>query len=108
MHDYTDTTAVVTGASKGLGEAYARELASRGAHFVINDAGMGSVGPFLGRPLEPNLRSVDVNITALIGLAHLLGTGMAERAAAAVARITGNLNRKAGFDDVSDLAPATS
>ncbi|QUW95000.1 hypothetical protein KE639_06266 [Streptomyces sp. V17-9] len=24
MHDYTNTTALVTGASKGLGEAYAR------------------------------------------------------------------------------------
>jgi uncharacterized protein len=133
MHDYTNTTAVVTGASKGLGEAYARELASRGAHLIlvarsadalhtlagqirkahsvrvdviaadlsdrrspqmvvdaieelgldvdllVNNAGMGSVGPFLGRPLEPNLQSVDVNVTALIGMVHLLGTGMVER-----------------------------
>jgi short-subunit dehydrogenase len=46
---------------------------------LVNNAGMGSVGPFLGRPLEPNLQSVDVNVTALIGLAHLLGTGMVER-----------------------------
>ncbi|MEV6719952.1 SDR family oxidoreductase [Streptomyces xanthochromogenes] len=133
MHDYTNTTAVVTGASKGLGEAYARDLASRGAHLIlvarsadalhtlagqirrthsvrvdviaadlsdrrspqavvntidelglnvdllVNNAGMGSVGPFLGRPLEPNFQSVDVNVTALIGLVHLLGTGMVER-----------------------------
>ncbi|MEK8146638.1 SDR family NAD(P)-dependent oxidoreductase [Streptomyces sp. M10(2022)] len=133
MHDYTNTTAVVTGASKGLGEAYARELASRGAHLIlvarsadalntlagqirkahsvrvdviaadlsdrrspqtvvnaieklgldvdllVNNAGMGSVGPFLGRPLEPNFQSVDVNVTALIGLVHLLGAGMVER-----------------------------
>lgn len=35
MHDYTNTTALVTGASKGLGEAYARELASRGAHLIL-------------------------------------------------------------------------
>ncbi|MDJ1134236.1 SDR family NAD(P)-dependent oxidoreductase [Streptomyces iconiensis] len=133
MHDYTNTTAVVTGASKGLGAAYAWELASRGAHLVlvarsadalnslagqirkaysvrvdvvvadlsdrrspqtvvdaigklgldvdllVNNAGSGSVGPFLGRPLEPNLQSVDVNVTALVGLVHLLGTGMIER-----------------------------
>ncbi|AXK35095.1 SDR family NAD(P)-dependent oxidoreductase [Streptomyces armeniacus] len=133
MHDYTNTTTVVTGASKGLGEAYARELASRGAHLVlvarssdalntlagqlrkahsvrvdviaadlsdrraaqtvadtveelgleadllVNNAGTGSVGPFLGRPLEPNLRSVDVNVTALVALCHLLGARMVER-----------------------------
>ncbi|PJN04874.1 dehydrogenase [Streptomyces sp. CB01201] len=133
MHDYANTTALVTGASKGLGEAYARELASRGAHLVLvarsadalhalagqlrkahsvrvdviaadlsdrrspqavvdavgelgldvdlllNNAGMGSVGPFLSRPLEPNLQSVDVNVTALIGLVHLLAPGMVER-----------------------------
>lgn len=133
MHDYTRTTALVTGASKGLGEAYARELASRGAHLVlvarsadalhslagqiraahsvrvdvlaadlsdrrspqsvadalgglgldvdllVNNAGTGSVGPFLGRPLEPSLQSVDVNVTALVGLTHLLGARMLER-----------------------------
>ncbi|WP_217166415.1 SDR family oxidoreductase [Streptomyces sp. AC512_CC834] len=133
MHDYTHTTALVTGASKGLGEAYARELASRGAHLIlvarsadalhalagqlraahsvrvdviaadlsdrraprtvvdavdelgldvdllVNNAGVGAVGPFLGRPLEPTLQSVDVNVTALIGLVHLLGARMVER-----------------------------
>ncbi|MET2716826.1 SDR family oxidoreductase [Streptomyces harbinensis] len=133
MYGFPDITAVVTGASKGLGEAYARELASRGAHLVlvarsadalhalagelrqthavrveviaadlserqsppmiadtvaglglevdllVNNAGTGAVGPFLGRPLLPNLRSVEVNIAALIGLTHLLGAGMVER-----------------------------
>ncbi|MBU6529524.1 SDR family NAD(P)-dependent oxidoreductase [Streptomyces sp. NPDC057245] len=133
MYDYTRTTALVTGASKGLGEAYARELASRGAHLVlvarsgdalealagqireahsvrvdviaadlsdrrspqavvdavdelgldidllVNNAGTGAVGPFLGRPLGPTLQSVDVNITALVGLVHLLGARMVAR-----------------------------
>ncbi|MGW0909428.1 SDR family NAD(P)-dependent oxidoreductase [Streptomyces sp. NPDC002853] len=133
MHDYTGSTALVTGASKGLGAAYACELARRGAHLVllarsadalhelagrireehpvrveviaadlserdaprtvadelatrglsvdllVNNAGMGSVGPFLGRPLEPNMRSVDVNVTALIGLTHVLGAEMLAR-----------------------------
>ncbi|MFF6815694.1 SDR family NAD(P)-dependent oxidoreductase [Streptomyces sp. NPDC012403] len=133
MHDYTNTTALVTGASKGLGEAYARELASRGAHLIlvarsadalhalaeeirsarsvrvdvvatdlsdrrsaqrvvdavdelgldvdllVNNAGLGAVGPFLHRPLEPTLQSVDVNITALVGLVYLLGARMVER-----------------------------
>lgn len=133
MHAFTDTTALVTGASKGLGAAYARELAARGAHVIlvarsaealhalaariravhsvrveviaadlsdqrsprtvveavdrlgldvdllVNNAGTGAVGPFLGRPLQPNLQSVDVNVSALIGLVHLLGARMVAR-----------------------------
>lgn len=35
MDAYAGITAVVTGASKGLGDAYARELASRDAHHVL-------------------------------------------------------------------------
>ncbi len=141
MHAYTNTTALVTGASKGLGEAYARELASRGAHLVlvarsadtlhaladeirtthsvrvdviaadlsdrqapqrvvdtvdglgldvdllVNNAGMGAVGPFFSRPLSPNLQSVDVNVTALVGLVHLLGARMVERGSGGIVNV---------------------
>lgn len=40
---------------------------------------MNAAGPFLTRPQKPNVRSVDLNITALIGLVHSIGTGMLER-----------------------------
>jgi len=36
--------AVVTGAGRGLGAAYARGLAARGAEVVVHDAGVGRAG----------------------------------------------------------------
>jgi short-subunit dehydrogenase len=133
VNEYTGITALVTGASKGLGTAYALELARRGANLVLvarsagalerlatrireahgvrveviaadlgdrtgpahvaaelraraidvdlllNNAGLGSVGPFLDRPFEQQALSVDVNITGLLALTHLLGQAMRAR-----------------------------
>ncbi|MEU3309291.1 SDR family oxidoreductase [Nocardiopsis sp. NPDC006832] len=125
---YRGITALVTGASKGLGRELALELARRGARpvllarsadrlrelaaqiseqhggadtevivadlaapqgpkqvlrelhqrglsvdLLVNNAGIGSAGPFLDRPLEPQLRSVDVNIGGLLTLTHAIG-----------------------------------
>lgn len=133
MHSFSGTTALITGASKGIGEAYAQQLASRGADLVlvarsaealeqlasqlreahgshvvviaadlfdraapqaivdtlteqgieidllINNAGLGAVGPFLTRPLGPNIDSVELNINALMALVHGIGPAMVER-----------------------------
>ncbi len=133
MKSFKGSTALVTGASKGLGTAYAAELARRGANLVLvarshdalellaeelgdehrvrvdvipadlgsrtapaavvdelgargvevdlllNNAGLGSVGPFLDRPLDRQLLSVDVNVTGLVGLTHLVGGRMLAR-----------------------------
>ncbi|GAB7045784.1 SDR family NAD(P)-dependent oxidoreductase [Catenuloplanes indicus] len=131
--DYTGITALVTGASKGIGRAYAHELARRGAHvallarsaealdalaaeirtrhpvdahpltadlstpdgpahavrdlaarkitidLLINNAGAGTVGPFLHRPYPPQRRNVDLNVHGLMALTHALGGQMITR-----------------------------
>jgi NAD(P)-dependent dehydrogenase (short-subunit alcohol dehydrogenase family) len=41
---FDDRVAIVTGAGRGLGAAYARELARRGATVVVHDAGVGRRG----------------------------------------------------------------
>ena len=42
--DFTGKTAIVTGAGRGLGLSYARELARLGAHVLISDIGADSQG----------------------------------------------------------------
>ncbi|MFC4562485.1 SDR family NAD(P)-dependent oxidoreductase [Nocardiopsis mangrovi] len=133
MKSYRGITALVTGASKGIGAAYAHELARRGAHpvlvarsgdalrrvaddiarshqadattvaadlaapggveglvaeldrrdltvdLLVNNAGSGAVGPFLTSSLRRHEDSVDLNVTALMRLTHVLGGRMAAR-----------------------------
>ncbi|WAP60231.1 SDR family NAD(P)-dependent oxidoreductase [Streptomyces sp. S465] len=133
MDGYSGITALVTGASKGLGEAYARELARRGARpvlvarsgdalrrvadtireeygveaateavdlaapdgvsrliaeldrrgrtidLLVNNAGAGTVGPFLDSSLTRHVDSVGLNVVALMSLCHQLGGRMIAR-----------------------------
>ncbi|MGW0194257.1 SDR family NAD(P)-dependent oxidoreductase [Nonomuraea sp. NPDC003201] len=141
--DYRGVTALVTGASKGLGRAYALELTRRGARVILlarsdgslrelaahireqhgrsdtevitgdlaapdgperilrelrdrgltvdlllNNAGAGSAGPFLSRPLEPQLRSVGLNVVGLIALTHGIGAELVARGSGGIINVS--------------------
>ncbi|MFD5825643.1 SDR family NAD(P)-dependent oxidoreductase [Lentzea sp. NPDC060358] len=137
---YQGLTALVTGASKGIGRALAAELARRGARVVllarsreslsevaagireeggtaevvvgdlatadgpgavlaelrerglvvdllVNNAGAGSVGPFLTRPLGPQLGSVALNIDGLLALTYAIGTDLVARGCGGIVNV---------------------
>ncbi len=140
--DFHGVTALVTGASKGLGRALALELAGRGARVVlvarsegqlrdlateirqrhggqdaevivgdltaidgpqqilrelntrgvtvdllVNNAGSGDAGAFLDRPLEPQARSIELNISGLLALTHAIGREQVARGSGGIINI---------------------
>jgi gluconate 5-dehydrogenase len=76
--DLTGKIAIVTGASRGLGQTFARALASAGADLIVTSRSMLSLAPFcdeiaaLGRqvvPLELDLRD-EASIKRMVAAAH--------------------------------------
>ena len=71
-------------------ERVLRELHHRGlaVDLLINNAGVGSAGPFLDRPLEPQLRSVDVNVGGLLTLTHSIGAELVARGSGGIINVS--------------------
>lgn len=62
-------------------ERVIREVQSQGLEieFLVNNAGLGNVGPFAGSDLAPQLVMVDVNMRALVRLTHAFLPAMLAR-----------------------------
>ncbi|MFE3456845.1 SDR family NAD(P)-dependent oxidoreductase [Nocardiopsis aegyptia] len=75
-------------APDGPGEVVAA-LRERGTEvdLLVNNAGMGAVGPFLAGPFDRDRRSVDLNITGLMALTHAIGSRMLERGSGGILNI---------------------
>lgn len=52
-----DKVVIVTGAGRGLGEAYARRLAKEGAAIVVNDIGKDDAGAFSAQTVADSIRA---------------------------------------------------
>ncbi|MEV1247329.1 SDR family NAD(P)-dependent oxidoreductase [Nonomuraea sp. NPDC049750] len=86
-HGGPDTEVIVGDLAAPDGpERILRELRDRRltVDLLLNNAGAGSAGPFLNRPLEPQLRSVRLNVSGLIALTHAIATGFFDGTSAAI------------------------
>jgi hypothetical protein len=57
---------------------------------LINNAGLGLTGDFLSHDLAEELASIQVNVQALVGLSHALGTKMVSRGTGGIINLASN------------------
>jgi short-subunit dehydrogenase len=68
--------------------------------YLVNNAGFGTTGPFLGTDLARELEMVAVNVTALTELTHLFARGMVDRRRGGIL----NMASTAGFQPGPNMA----
>lgn len=78
-HGVQVRTAALDLGRSDLAEAAAAATRGLEVGLLVYDAAASAIGPFLDRPLEDQLRVVDVNCRGPIVLGHLLGGEMARR-----------------------------
>jgi short-subunit dehydrogenase len=78
------------------------ELAERGiaVDFLVNNAGLGTNGPFADADLASQLAMIQVNVATLVELTHLLLPGMLERGRGRIL----NIGSTAGFQPGPNMA----
>jgi NAD(P)-dependent dehydrogenase (short-subunit alcohol dehydrogenase family) len=83
--DFTGQVAVVTGAGRGLGRAYAHELARRGAHIVVNDWAGVHVPANPGEAIRADTVTAEIKAAGGSAVASYDDVGQPEGGAAVIA-----------------------
>lgn len=107
--DLTDRVVIVTGAGKGLGRAYALDLARRGARVIVNNRWSDQTQPSSADAVVAEIRAMGGEAVADYGEAELATTGSAlvELALATYGRLDAVVSN-AGVPQTSRLHRQTS
>lgn len=64
--------------------------------YLVNNAGVGSTGPFLDQPLEREAAQIELNVTTLVKLCHLYGRPMVQRGSGRILNVASTAAFQAG------------
>src|SRR6266704_2091661 len=87
MFNYAGKTALITGASSGIGEAFAHILAARGMNLVLVARSADKLRALAQELSEQQHEEIMLNVTALVDLTHAFLPAMVERKAGGVINV---------------------